>query len=317
MEETTIVPSEQEKDLFLESIATSIFARHGVDFASARRGGGWSNATWIAGGMVLRLATQPGNENLAREGKIAALLPPEAGYPRIIETGVTQGHAWMLVEELPGQCLGAAWGGLDWDARVEAIRGLWEKAKAVHTVSVESVQGIARTRAWFNSCDPAEADESLRSLVGQGHFTYHQGAVLRRYLADFWRALPGAKHVLVHGDLTFDNAMWHTGRVSALLDFEFALTAPAELDLNTLLCQALTPDNKLPPAVVEMARNAINHPGGKELLLGYAVLLDLWRFQLWLAHPEGEGPVETWDNYRRLRSLASGGGGWLRDVVNG
>lgn len=317
MEETTPITSEQEKEPELLLIAAEIFARHGVDFSTARRGGGWSNATWLASGRVLRLATQPGNENLSREAKIAALLPPEAGYPRIIETGITLGHPWMLVEELPGRCLGAAWDGLDWEARVTAIRGLWEKAQAVHKISAESVRGIARTRAWFNSCDPAEADESLRRLVGQGCFTYHQGAVLRRYLADFWRELPNAKHVLVHGDLTFDNAMWHQGRVSALLDFEFALTAPAELDLNTLLCQALTPDSKLPSAVVEMARNAIDHPGGKELLLGYAVLLDLWRFEDYLAHPEGEGPVETWDNYRRLKSLASGRGGWLRDVVNG
>ena len=299
----------------LAAIGASIYARHGVDFASARRGGGWSNATWIAGGLVLRLATQAENDNLTREAKIAALLPPEVGYPRVIETGITEGHAWMLVEELPGQCLGAAWERLGWDARVEAIRGLWEKARAVHTVPLESAAGVARTRAWFNSCDPAEADESLRKLVGQGHFTYHQGAVLRRYLADFWRELSNAKHVLVHGDLTFDNAMWHEDRVSALLDFEFALTAPAELDLNTLLCQALTPDNKMPSAVVELARNAIDHPGGKERLLGYAVLLDLWRFELYLAHPEGEGPVEIWDNYRRLKSLATGGGGWLRDVV--
>lgn len=330
MEERSITPSGQEQAHRLQSIAAGIFARHGIDFSTARRGGGWSNATWIAGGLVLRLSTQPDNENLTREAKIAALLPPEVGYPRRIETGVSEGHAWMLVEELPGQCLGAAWEGLDWNARVEAVRGLWQKAQAVHTVSAESAAGVARTRAWFNSCDPAEADESLRRLVGQGHFTYHQGAMLRRYLADFWRALPGSQHVLVHGDLTFDNAMWHQGRVSALLDFEFALTAPVELDLNTLLCQVLDPDgmppykdeeaaghDKLRSAAVEMARKAIDHPGGKELLLGYAVLLDLWRFELYLAHPEGEGPVETWDNYRRLRSLASGGGGWLRDVVYG
>lgn len=315
MENTPSISTEQENQRTLEAIAAGIFARNGVDFSTARRGGGWSNATWIAGGLVLRLATQPGNENLTREAKIAALLPPEVGYPRMIETGITEGHAWMLVEELPGQCLGAAWDGLVWDARVEVIHSLWEKAQAVHTVSLESAAGVVRTRAWFNSCDPAEADEGLRKLVGQGHFTYHQGAVLRRYLADFWPELPKAKHVLVHGDLTIDNAMWHQGRVSALLDFEFALTAPAELDLNTLLCQALIPDDELPSAVVEMARNAIDHPGGKALLLGYAVLLDLWRFELYLAHPEGEGPVETWDNYRRLCSLASGGGGWLRDVV--
>ncbi len=329
MEDFSSNRTEQQKAHRFEAMAEGIFARHGVDFATARRGGGWTNATWIAGGLVLRLATQPGSENLPREAKIAALLPPGVGYPRVIDSGVTGGHAWMLVKELPGHSLGAAWEDLDWEARSIAVRGLWEKAQAVHTVSAESVEGVARTRAWFNSCDSNEADESLRRVVGQGYFTYHQGAVLRRLLASFWQALPKAKLVLVHGDLTFDNAMWHEDRVSALLDFEFALTAPIELDLNTLLCQAFFPDNRQPPysneeaagreklrtAAVDLARQVIDHPGGKDLLLGYAVLLDLWRFEDYLAHPEGEGPVETWDNYRRLKSLASGGGGWLADVV--
>jgi hypothetical protein len=58
-------------------------------------------------------------------------------------------------------------------------------------------------------------------------------------------------------------------------------------------------------------------PAGRDLLLGYAILLELWLLQLWLAHPEGEGPLEQWEPLRRLRSLADGTGGYLAPLLQG
>lgn len=44
--------------------------------------------------------------------------------------------------------------------------------------------------------------------------------------------------------------------------------------------------------------------------------MELWLVQLWLAHPEGEGPVEQWDPLRRLRALAGGTGGYLAPLLS-
>jgi hypothetical protein len=58
-------------------------------------------------------------------------------------------------------------------------------------------------------------------------------------------------------------------------------------------------------------------PGGRELLMGYAILLELWLLELWLAHPEGEGSLEEWEPLRRLRSLAAGSQSYLAPLTLG
>jgi scyllo-inosamine 4-kinase len=138
-------------------------------------------------------------------------------------------------------------------------------------------------------------------------------------------ALPAAACGLNHGDLTLDNALWHAGQVVSLLDFEFAVLAPVELDLNALVKLAFGPPDgsdtltdpggagrqRMRQAVADLALPVLAHPGGKELLVGYAILLELWKLEDWLAHPEGESPLEQWQPYRMLVSLADGQGGYL------
>lgn len=314
----------------LKRIAAQIFARHGVDFAGAQRAGGWTNANWIAGGLVLRLATRredtaAGETRLEREARLAHLLPPGAGYPTLLESGSVDGLGYMLARQVPGQCLGEAWGGLDWDQRALALRQLWARAEAAHGVDPAAAAGLARTRAWFNSNDPVEAAAALARLEGRGLFSAQQAARLRQALEQFWQALPGARLALNHGDMTLDNAIWNAGQVVSLLDFEYALLAPVELDLNHLLKIAFAagetlelPDEKggsglraLQQSARELAAPLLARPGGRQRLRGYAILLDVWILEDWLAHPDGEGPLEGWPPYRNLRSLADGRGGYL------
>ncbi|MBN1371676.1 MAG: aminoglycoside phosphotransferase family protein [Anaerolineaceae bacterium] len=300
-----------KSDPTLSHIAAEIFATHGIDFATARRAGGWTNANWIAGGLVLRLSTVPGRDGLRREAKLGRRLPSEVGYPSLVDLGVREGYEWTLAQEVPGRCLGETWPELSWDERIMAFEQLWEIAQAVHRSPPAALQ-LARERAWFNSTDPAEAEAGISRVTAQRLFTYRQAGALRAILSRFWQALPGAGHVLNHGDLTLDNAIWHEGRVVSLLDFEYAVRAPVELDLNTMLKVARQPHSDIFPepgaaallqAAERLSAPLLARPGGQERLLGYSVLLELWLLEDWLAHPEGEGPLETWDPYRRLLAL--------------
>jgi len=311
----------------LKSIAAGIFARHGVDFAAARRAGGWTNATWLAGGLALRLALRQGNDKIRREARLAALLPPEVGYPITIETGVTGGYEWSLSEEVHGACLGEIWESLSWDERAGALRGLWALAEAVHSVDLAAAGDLARRSAWYNSTDPAGAAAALTRLVAQRILTPQQAAHVREILSRFWTALPRAGCVLNHGDLTCDNALWHAGRVVSLLDFEYAVIASPAVDLSMLVKAAFEPPGENEPAsaagrqhlrevVAGLAQPLLGQALLPELLHGYAALHDLWRLEQWLAHPEGEDPqIGTWDPYRRLTSLADGQGGYLAQLV--
>jgi hypothetical protein len=72
---------------------------------------------------------------------------------------------------------------------------------------------------------------------------------------------------------------------------------------------------RLQAAVRELARPLLVAASERELLLGQAILLELHLVELWLAHPEGEGPLEQWEPLRRLRSLADGSGGYLAPLL--
>jgi scyllo-inosamine 4-kinase len=316
--------SENQDDI--ESIAASIFSRHGIDFAAVRRAGGWTNAVWLTEELVLRLSTKKERKNLLYEARLSAFFPSEVGYPRVVDTGTAAGYAWTLAKKLPGKSLGDAWEDLHCEERVIALQGLWARAQAVHSVPCVDIAAIASRRAWFNSTNPEEAEVSLTRLAREGIFAQAEAFVLQDALTHFWEVLPSAPCVLCHGDLTMDNAIWHEGRVIALLDFEFAVLAPVQLDLNHLVKKAFGPDEastdmheaqQLRQAVKELALPTMVQPSSKALLVGYAILLELWLLEEWLAHPEGEGPLEQWSPLRRLRLLADGSGGYLAPLLLG
>jgi aminoglycoside phosphotransferase (APT) family kinase protein len=304
----------------LQAIVAAIFDRHGVEADTVRRAGGWTNAVWLSQGLALRLSTGKGNLSLLREARLARLLPPGVGYPRIVETGTSDGFCWSLVERLPGESLGNAWGGLGAGERVTALQGLWERAQAVHSVPGFKAAGIAARESWFNSTDPERAEAGLAWLEEDKILTTRESRVLRGSLARYWRVRPAARCGLCHGDLTMDNVIWHDGQVIGLLDFEFAVMAPVQLDLNHLVKCAFGPwegEQALRRAVKEMARPLLVREQDRDLLVGYAILLELWLLMDWLEHPEGEGPLEQWEPLRRLRSLAGGKRGYLGEVIEG
>ena len=53
--------------------------------------------------------------------------------------------------------------------------------------------------------------------------------------------VPFESDTLVHGDVTFENVLWHEGEVTALLDVEWARPGPSDLDLDILLRCARLP----------------------------------------------------------------------------
>jgi hypothetical protein len=312
----------------MTALAGQLLTRFGVDLAVARRAGGFSNLTWLARDLVVRIAPEAGDDGLLREARLAALLPPRAGCPRVIDSGVLEGHAWMVAEQAPGVNLGEVWPRLGWEERARALAGLWERARAVHTTDLSRVAAQVHGRSPFYAPTPAAAAAQVRRLEEQGVLGSAQSAVLLAALDRFWAALPGAALVLNHGDLSPVNALWHQGQVSTLLDFEFAIIAPVELDANELLGAAANPNQEhdllpdptgagrrgLQAAAARVVLPDLQRPGAADRLLGYGVLLHLWATHKWLA--EGGGEEDTgWQPHRGLMALTAGDGGHLASVL--
>lgn len=312
----------------VRAIAGEVLARHGASLDAARRAGGWSNLTWLTGEMAIRVAAEPGPADLLREARLVALLPPEVGYPRIVESGVADRYEWVLAEQAPGTNLGEVWPGLGWAERARALVELWAKIRAVHGVDVVAAAQHARAVSPFYAESHAAATAQVNHIEARGVLTGAQAAELRARLDRFWPALPTGQPVLSHGDVSIENALWHDGHVSSLLDFEFAVLAPAELDANEMLREAYAPSDsdrlpdpdgtgrrRLREAVTLAVLPALREPGAADRLLGYAVLLHLWSTTRWLAEQHDPENGTGWQPHRALTALADGAGGYLAPVL--
>src|SRR3954447_11677545 len=127
----------------VRGLAAQVVAQHGGDLRGMRRALGISNATWVGGGLAVRIANTSVVDGMAAEVALVRALPPEVGHPKIVGAGTIEGHDWIVTEEVRGQNLHEAWPRLTPEERRRAIRQLWERVQIVH-----------------------DATPSLRSLVG-------------------------------------------------------------------------------------------------------------------------------------------------------
>lgn len=112
------------------------------------------------------------------------------------------------------------------------------------------------------------------------------------------------------------NALWD-GQVVALLDFEFAVLGPVEIDLCRLVCEARVSDeghrvdSDAGDAAVEIAARHMDPTHGRELIHGAAILDQLRDLDLW----SSVDSVEDWRPYRLLTELLDVDGGYLAPLL--
>ena len=95
-------------------IVRNLFAAHGNAEEPVRLSGGWTNHVFAAGDMVLRCTEDMQSGRLLREAQLARVLPPQVGYPEIIDSGCTENLIWTLCRRIPGMNLEDAWGAMTW-----------------------------------------------------------------------------------------------------------------------------------------------------------------------------------------------------------
>ncbi|WP_037367229.1 phosphotransferase family protein [Amycolatopsis orientalis] len=301
-------------------VATAVLSEHGVDISTAERGRGWTNATWLAEDCVVRVASRPGPADLLREARLVELLPAETGCPPVLAAGVLDGHQWVLSRRIPGRNLEEVWPDLDDTARASAVDQMWDRVRFVHRTAVETVRPFLRSRSPFFSTTPAEASALLGRLTAAGELTRSEADGLDRVMTRFWRALPAAPRVVNHGDFCVPNTLWHDGRVTALLDFEFAFAAPAAADLNELVKIGYAPGppaERVPlrPVVDRIARETLAAGGGPDVLLGYSIMLEAWTLERESSAPDPD-EADLANARAMLAAFARGDGGCFAPLLD-
>ena len=197
-----------------------------------------TNEVWLTDRYVVRVNRRP-NQRLRREAALGPLLPREVGYPEIEAYGGELGADWLVLHRIPGGPLSRAWPGMTREERRRAVGQIADKLRALHhfdcpadvpDIDAPQLLGVHT----FRAVDPLlVALDEARQLP---HVDAHLVDEVRSIVLDTCSAIePYDQRTFVHGDLTFENVLWDGHVVTALLDFEFARRAPADVDLDVLL----------------------------------------------------------------------------------
>ncbi|MBO2458156.1 phosphotransferase family protein [Actinomadura violacea] len=301
----------------VRELAAELAAHFGGELRRMRRANGYSNATWVGDGIAVRIAHTP--VDMAREGALVRALPREVGHPEILGEGTTEGHGWIVTKEVRGQNLHEAWPTLTPAEQQQSIRQLWTRAHIAHEAS-PSLRTYVASHGGFVPATLGDATAAAgRAAVALGLSSAQQSR-LHEIIEGCFRTAPFVEQCVNHGDLALMNALWD-GEVIALLDFEFAVLGPVELDLCRLVCEARVSeegqheDSEAGAAALEIAARHMDPIHGRALIHGAAALDQLRDLDIWLAHDSAEERVEDWRPSRLLTDLLDAEGGYLAPLL--
>ncbi|HEX3779094.1 MAG TPA: aminoglycoside phosphotransferase family protein [Pseudonocardiaceae bacterium] len=208
---------------------------------------GASNDTWLIGGKVLRVCWRGDLDRMRREAELAAALPPETGCPRPIEVGRDERFSWMLVPRVRGATLSEIWPTTPQPLLRDYVAQLANLLDTIH-----AWQPPEHIRAMITAAAPTETDDAL-AITGKQLIPSTLWQQLR--LVDYARSLPfadagllaaiadrlieldsrqasepAAEPRFLHCDATPGNVLVHEGRITALLDYEWACFGPLDLE---------------------------------------------------------------------------------------
>src|SRR5688572_15338526 len=117
--------------------AAQALQKAGLDVQAAgplERASSITNEVWYAGPWVVRVNARPRRGNLRHEAEIAAVLPPEVGYPEVVAHGEDDEAEWLIHRRIAGVVLSLAWPGLGERQRRQATHELADRLKMIHAI---------------------------------------------------------------------------------------------------------------------------------------------------------------------------------------
>ena len=198
-----------------------------------------TNEVWLAGDHVVRVNRHP-VQRLWREATLMSLLPPEVKAPTVVAYGGIVGADWMVTERAPGEILARCWPTMGEAERRTAVSQLADILRCLHQFECAEPLPAIDVPQILTCEEGARSIERIIDALSEAQELAFVDPVTimaaKTFVRDVAPSLGDFRTTtFVHGDLHFENILWNGHEVSALLDFEFARAAPADLDLDVLL----------------------------------------------------------------------------------
>ena len=197
---------------------------------------------------VVRIASrEDAFQRLKRESELVRQLSGQIPLPEILACGEQEGAAYQVQRFVRGERLYSTWPDLRPRAQGKIVAELAAYLRALHALPFAdygyAYAGAPRFASWPEFLSArlakvlAEIDAlQIRVLPG----------ILELAVEHFERrkdVLNGGSPVLVHGDLWLGNILVEKGRISAILDLEYAVQAPLDYELLKLEDFCLYPND--------------------------------------------------------------------------
>jgi len=217
-----------------------------------------TNEVWLSPTHAVRVNRHP-NNRLYREALVADVLPPEVGYPIVVAHGGGRSEDWLVTERVRGEPLAHEWPSLSESERERAVGQLAGRLAALHrTIAPEDLPPVEHAPQLLEVGARDPTGPVLAALHDAMHLDHVDPVMLidaTELVTELAPTLmPFEARTLVHGDVTFENVLWHDGEVTALLDVEWARAGPRDLDLDILLRCAAYPHLHVGDAFVARTR---------------------------------------------------------------
>lgn len=226
------------------TIAEEALARCGISGERlVRLRGGIVNDVWRAGrDAVVRIGRLADTDNLNRA---AAALDALHGRVRVPKVLLLDACSWprpvMVCSYVPGRPMDRAWPNWDAATRTSALEQIIAEFERLH-----------RTKECPGPFDDWQAGrkrqvEALLETLGPSGVDRRLAARLSAEWKRVGHALPGDDVCLIHGDFNGGNAVFRSGSLSGLIDFDDAVIAPRALDYWCMGTVLNEPPFGLPP----------------------------------------------------------------------
>ena len=234
----------------MQTLARAICRKEGLDPATLQPlpGGQVNHVFRVGDGYVLRIgAREDAHQRLRQETALLQRLAGQVPVPRVYATGEHDGAPYQIQHYVTGQKLHAAWKDLTPAAQERVAAQLAGTLQVLHRESPSAFGApfadAPRHPTWAGYLT-ARFHKSLAEIQALG-IAMAPGFV--EMAADYFQAhaaaLDGGAPTLVHGDLWLGNILVEGERITAILDFEYALHAPADYELNKIEDFCLYPND--------------------------------------------------------------------------
>ncbi len=312
-----------------------------ADEAPFVRAVSYSNEVWLGRTVALRVSRGLKPWTFEHERSVLPLLPSTVPHPAVLRSGSVEGRPFQVTRRLPGTLVASVWPALSKQQRRHLITQLAQALDALHALEIPpgwqrpdlTLPAIAQQRTPQDVARPFQQPPWRIAVLADAalELPFIDRALVqacRAFVSDRLPFFANDAQVLTHADLHWENLLADGDTLTGVLDWEHALAAAPDLELDVLLrfCRwphlpvsaeyesYLRPEDfaAVPAWLAELSSRLFASPHQRERLEAYAVMHDLRQLILFPQPPEHQ--QAPWSSVVRLRATLDGTS-YLRQVV--